>query len=76
VDLGLLIPDSLILATLGALVLVAGALYALWTSPNWLPRRIGALDRFLTRIGFGSYTARFLTWMENRFGERWGRRDS
>jgi hypothetical protein len=73
-DLSLLIPDSVLLAATAAAVLAALSVYGLWTSGTWLPRFLGALDRFLTRIRFGQYSARFLTWMEDWFGEKWGRK--
>jgi hypothetical protein len=73
-DLSLLLPDSVLLASTVAAVVTALSILLVLTSNSWLPRSLGALDRFLTRIGFGQYTARFLTWMENKFGEKWGRK--
>ena len=63
-------PRSLLLYAVPALVLTALAIWTLWTLGSWLPRLIGRLDRFLARIGFGKYTARFLTWIESRSREK------
>lgn len=66
------IPDWVFVA---ALLAVALSLYLAWTCGRWLPGLLGILDRFLSRVGFGTWSARFLTRMEARFGKKWGRRD-
>jgi hypothetical protein len=68
---------------LAFLAVLAGGLLivAVLTSGSWLFGLLGWLDRVLTRMKFGTWSARFLTWAEDyvsakmpqRRKREWGR---
>ncbi len=53
-----------------AIIVAAAAILLLWTAPNWLSGMLGVLDRFLVRMGAGTWAAGFITWVEDRAAER------
>lgn len=58
-------------------VLLSAAVALALTAEKWLPRILGWLDRRLVELGFGTYSARFVTWLEKRLpgGKRHGPSD-